>query len=146
MFHHRNWEGWMYWWKDRGDKAEKRQLLGIENCTVLGYQDTSTWTYKENWIRQVGDGDGKYKRLKEGLLIFTECLLCASHFINAVFDTSNLLMEVFALVYSPGNCGLEDSRRPTWDSRNGQAARLGSESTSAFQHRPNFSVFFYLEE
>ena len=31
--------------KKRGDKAEERQLFGLENCTVFGYQDTSTWTH-----------------------------------------------------------------------------------------------------
>lgn len=29
----------------KGDKAEERQLFGLENYTVFGYQDTSTWTH-----------------------------------------------------------------------------------------------------
>ena len=28
-----------------GDKAEERQLSGLENFTAFGYQDPSTWTH-----------------------------------------------------------------------------------------------------
>ena len=31
--------------EEKGDKAEERQLFGLENSTVFGYQDTSTWTH-----------------------------------------------------------------------------------------------------
>lgn len=118
MFLHRNWEGKTCWPKDGGDKAEKSQFLGPVNslhCVWRSWYPYVCMQHKQKWVWQGGVGEGKDKPLKDGPLISTESLLCARHFINAIFSTNNRLMVVLVPVYSWRNCGLKDSERQTWD-------------------------------